>query len=139
MDLPYFDVNGDGRLTAADVLAVINHINQGGSGGGGEGEPLTGLAGVTDLGWLPSAERLDGYSLLEPASVPTPARANATPGHEPADNLVFTVPDSENRPRLEIRRVRDTSDWLAPDLIIGGWPLDDMAGVDAYFSALGVV
>jgi hypothetical protein len=88
LDLPYFDVNGDGRLTAADVLAVINHINQGGSGGGGEGEPLPSLPG----GWLPSAERLDGYNPLEPASVPTPARANATPGHEPADNLVFTVP-----------------------------------------------
>ncbi len=93
---------------------------------------------MTPAGWLLSAERLDGRNLHEQDSLPALASTNAAPNDEPVDNLVFAVPDLEERPQLEIRRVRDISDWLDSDLLIGGWPLDDMAGVEAYFSALGV-
>ena len=70
---PLYDVNKDGRLNAADVLSIVDYLNQRGSSGSAEGEPSS-LAAIISSQWSdPHSAQVrsgafQGDSSLQPVS-----------------------------------------------------------------------
>ena len=62
---PYYDVNNDGQVTAADVLQVINYVNRHLAGGEGEAVPAVSGEAVSSAscGPLPSTSRGSRFRL----------------------------------------------------------------------------
>ena len=114
-----FDVDGNGSVTAADALAIINYLNIYGPGPVGFGDPGFGYD-VNGDGFVTA---LDALLILNELNIQSINGGNGTVGGEPEDedgNGNGSGPEGEQVQQPESIPVQQTQDLILPQQIATG-------------------